>query len=82
MLFPNKSKGKPHIFGVEIFEWYGFCASHITPIHETLIKTKVSLLNVAKKIKFVAKVTLTSISFSFITHLLLNKTKIKRSCSF
>ena len=57
------------------FEWYGFCASHITPIHETLIKTKVSLLYVAKKFKFGAKIALTNISLSFITHLLLNKQK-------
>ena len=72
--FPNKSKGEPHIFWVEIFfEWYGFCASHTTPIHETLIKAKASLLNVVKKFKFGAKIALTSISLSFITHLLLNK---------
>ena len=50
-----------------------FCASHSTPIHETLAKAKFSLLNVVKKFKFGAKITLTSISHSFITHLPSNK---------
>jgi hypothetical protein len=50
-----------------------FCASHTTPIHETLVKAQVSLLNIVKKIKFGAKITLTSISLSFITHLPSNK---------
>ena len=72
--FPNKSKGEPHVFGWKIFfEWYGFRASHTTPIHETLVKAKVSLLNVVKKFKFGAKIALASISLRFITHLLLNK---------
>ena len=59
-----------------------FCASHITPIHEILIKTKVSLLYVAKKFKFGAKITLTNIFLSFITHLPLKQIKIKRNCIF
>jgi hypothetical protein len=46
---------------------------HTTPIHETLVKAKVSLLNVVKNFKFGAKITLTSISLSFITHLPSNK---------
>jgi hypothetical protein len=41
-----------------------------SPIHETLAMAKVSLLNVVKNFKFGAKITLTSISHSFITHLL------------
>jgi hypothetical protein len=44
-----------------------------SPIQETLAMAKVSLLNVVKKFKFGAKITLTSISLSFITHLPLNK---------
>jgi hypothetical protein len=73
-IFPNKSKGEPHIFGWKfVFEWYGFCVSHTTPIHETLIKDKASLLNVVKNFKFGSKIALTSISLSFITHLPLNK---------
>ena len=55
------------------FEWYGFCASHTTPIHETLIKAKASLLDVVKKFKFGAKIALKSISLNFITHLPLKK---------
>ena len=46
-----------------------FRASYTTPIHETFVKAKVSLLNVVKKFKFGAKITLTSVSHSFITHL-------------
>ena len=61
--------------GVENFLVVRFCASHITPIRETLIKIKVSLLYVVKNFKFGTKITLTSISLSFITHLLLNKQK-------
>ena len=56
-----------------------FRASNTTPIHETLVKAKVSLLNVVKKFKFGAKITLTSISHSFITHLPLNKTNSSES---
>ena len=52
-----------------------FCASHITPIRETLIKIKVSLLYVVKNFKFGTKIALTGIYLSFITHLLLNKQK-------
>ena len=44
-----------------------------SPIHETLAMAKVSLLNVVKNFKFGAKITLTSISHSFITHLSSNK---------
>ena len=65
--------------GVENFLVVQFCASHITPIRETLIKTKVSLLYVVKKFKFGTKIALTGISLSFITHLPLNKRKIKRN---
>jgi hypothetical protein len=66
-VFPNKSKGESHIFGWKFFlSGTVFCASHTTPIHETLIKAKASLLNVVKKIKFGAKIALTSISLSFI----------------
>jgi hypothetical protein len=72
--FPNKSKGEPHIFGWKIFlSGTVFCASHTTPIHETLIKAKASILNGVKKFKFGAKIALTSIFLSFITHLPLNK---------
>ena len=49
------------------------------PIHETLAMAKVSLLNVVKKFKFGAKIALTSISHSFITHLPLNKTNSSES---
>ena len=45
------------------------------PIHETLIMPKVSLLYVAKKFKFGAKIVLTNIYLSFITRLPLNKKK-------
>ena len=75
--FPTNSRGEPHIFGGGKF-FSGtvfFFASHITPIRETLIKIKVSLLYVVKNFKFGTKITLTSISLSFITHLLLNKQK-------
>ena len=58
MLFPKDLRANLTFFGVEIFEWKGFCASYITPMRETLIETKVSLLYVAKKIKFVADNTL------------------------
>ena len=61
--------------GVENFLVVRFCASHITPIRETLIKTKVSLLYVVKNFKFDTKIALTGIYLSFITHLLLNKQK-------
>jgi hypothetical protein len=72
--FPNKSKGELHIFGWKIFlSGTVFCASYTTPIHETLIKAKASHLNVVKKIKFGAKIALTSIFLSFITHLLSDK---------
>ena len=77
--FPIKSKGEPHIFGWKFFLNGTVFASHTTPIHETLLKAKVSLLNVVKKFKFDAKVTLTSISLSFITHLPSNK-KLKCNC--
>ena len=53
--FPTNSRGEPHIFGVDNFLVVRFCASHITPIHETLIKTKVSLLNVVKIFKLALK---------------------------
>ena len=52
-----------------------------SPIHETLAKAKVSLLNDVKNFKFGAKITLTSISHSFITHLPLNKTNLSESVS-
>lgn len=71
--FPIKSKGEPHIFGWKFFLVVRFCASHTTSIHETLVKAKVSLLNVVKNFKFGAKITLTSISIGFITHLPSNK---------
>ena len=59
---------------MEIFsELYGFVLVIQSPIHETLAKAKVSLLNVVKKFKFGAKIALTSISHSFITHLPSNK---------
>jgi hypothetical protein len=54
-------------------EWYGFVLVIQSPIHETLAMAKVSLLNVVKKFKFGAKIALTSISHSFITHLPSNK---------
>ena len=44
---------------IYLYQQVRFCASHTTPIHETLAKAKVSLLNVVKKIKFGAKITLT-----------------------
>lgn len=50
-----------------------------SPIHETLAMAKVSLLNVVKNFKFGAKITLTSIFHSFITHLLSNKTNSSES---
>ena len=50
-----------------------------SPIHETLAMAKVSLLNVVKNFKFGAKIALTSISHSFITHLLSNK-QTQRKC--
>jgi hypothetical protein len=59
--------------GQKILSGTVFRASHTTPINETFIKAKASLLNVVKKFKFGAKIALTSISLSFITHLLLNK---------
>ena len=46
-----------------------------SPIHETLIRTKVSLLNNVKFFLICAKITLTSVSLSFITQLPLNKQK-------
>ena len=61
--------------GVENFLVVRFCASHITPIRETLIKIKVSLLYVVKNFKFGTKITLKGIYLNFITHLLLNKQK-------
>ena len=60
-------------------EWYGYVLVIQSPIHETLAMAKVSLLNVVKKFKFGAKITLTSISHSFITHLPSNKTNLSES---
>jgi hypothetical protein len=73
MLFLSNLKANLTYLGGKIFRMVRFCASHTTPIHETLVKAKASLLNVVKKFKFGAKITLTSISLSFITHLPLNK---------
>jgi hypothetical protein len=44
-----------------------------------LAMAKASLLNVVKNFKFGAKITLTNISHSFITHLPLNKTNSSES---
>ena len=78
MLFPKDLRANLTYLGWKFLSGMVFCASHTTPIHETLIKTKVSLLHVAKNFKFGAKIALTDISLSFITHLLLkNKNQAK-----
>ena len=82
MLFPKDLRANLTFFGWKFLSGKVFVLVIQFPIHETLITTKVSLLHVAKNFKFGAKIALTSISLSFITHLLLNKTKIKRSCIF
>ena len=73
MLFPKDLKANLTYLGWKILSGTVFRASHTTPIHETLIKAKASLLNVVKKFKFGAKIALKSISLSFITHLQSNK---------
>ena len=82
MLFPKDLRANLTFLGWKFLSGKVFVLVIQFPIHETLITTKVSLLYVAKKFKFGAQIALTSISLSFITHLLLNKTKIKRSYSF
>ena len=53
---PTNSRGEPHIFGWKIFGGTVFFVLFINPpIHETLIKTKVSLLSNVKIFKFALK---------------------------
>ena len=73
MLFLSNLKANLTYLGGKIFKLYGFVLVIQSPIHETLAMAKVSLLNVVKNFKFGAKITLTSISLSFITHVPSNK---------
>jgi hypothetical protein len=73
MLFLSNLNANLTYFGGKFLSGTVFCARHTTPIHEKLVKAKVSLLNVVKNFKFGAKIALTNISLSFITHLLSNK---------
>ena len=74
MLFLSNLKANlTYLGGNFFFKWYGFVLVVQSPIHETLAMAKVSLLSVVKNFKFGAKIALTSISHSFITHLLSNK---------
>ena len=82
MLFPKDLKANLTYLGWKFLSGMDFVLVIQFPIHQTLIKIKVSLLYVVKNFKFGAKIALTNISLGFITHSLLNKTKIKRSCSF
>ena len=52
---PTNSRGEPHIFGWKIFDGTVFVLVIDSPINETLIRTKVSLLNNVKNFKFALK---------------------------